>query len=189
MSYIWHQNVRPTKVTCKTTKGDIDIIVERNWSPNGAARFLELVDDGFYKDVPFFRCVDNFLCQFGAVPARPGAKVYAPVPDDPQLPVLRNFKRGYVSFAGNGPNSRATHMFITLGDNLSSLGTMPWETPIGYVSAESMQNVVSRFNTSYGDIPPWGKGPEPGRIEAQDGAMYLKQNFPEMDYILSCSRG
>ena len=43
-------------------------------------------------------------------------------------------------------------MFITLGENLEGLGTMPWETPFGYVADTSMQNTVSRFSTAYGDI-------------------------------------
>ena len=176
------------KVLCVTTKGDVEIVVEPDWSPVGAARFLQLVDDGFYKDIPLFRCVDNFLCQFGAPLRRNDARSYSTIRDDLKLPWLRSFKRGFLSFAGNGANSRSTHMFITLGENIESLGTMPWETPFAYVTAESMQKTVSRFTTSYGDIAPWGAGPDPQRIEAADGAAYLKENFPLLDYITSCSR-
>jgi peptidyl-prolyl cis-trans isomerase A (cyclophilin A) len=176
------------KVVCETTKGEVDIVVEPDWSPLGAARFLQLVDDGFFHDVPLFRCVDNFLCQFGAVPPRPGAKTYSTIPDDPKIPALRNFQRGYMSFAGNGGNSRSTHMFITLGEKLDALGTMPWETPFGYVTSESMKKTATRFTTSYGDIAPWGAGPDPRKIEAADGAFYLKRDFPALDYIKSCSR-
>lgn len=175
-------------VTCETTKGRIDIVVQPEWSPLGAARFLQLVDDGHFHDLPLFRCVENFLCQFGAVPPRPGVKNYSTIPDDPKQPQLRPFRRGYLSFAGYGDNSRATHMFITLGDHLDGLGNMPWETPFGYVTEAGMRDTVSRFTTSYGDIAPWGKGPDPQRIEAPDGASYLKQNFPLLDYITSCKR-
>ncbi len=178
----------PVKIACQTTKGKIDIIIEPTWSPLGAARFLQMVDDGFFRDVPLFRCVDNFLCQFGAVTPRPGVKRYSTIADDPKNPALRHFKRGFLSFAGNGENSRATHMFITLGENVESLGTMPWETPFGYITPESMQQTVSRFNTSYGDIAPWGRGPDPQKITAIDGAMYLKMNFPALDYIQACIR-
>lgn len=182
------ENSRTVTVSCETTKGGMDIVVRPDWSPLGAERFLRLADEGFFENLPLFRCVDNFLCQFGATLPRKEAKRYAPIPDDPKLPELRRFRRGFMSFAGNGENSRATHMFITLGDNLDSLGTMPWETPFGYVTPESMEKTVSRFTTEYGDIAPWGKGPDPGRIEAADGADYLKKNFPRLDYILSCSR-
>jgi cyclophilin family peptidyl-prolyl cis-trans isomerase len=175
-------------VSCETTKGNMEIVVRPSWSPLGAERFLQLVDDGFFQNIPLFRCVDNFLCQFGAALPRKDAKAYSPIRDDPKLPELRRFKRGFMSFAGNGENSRATHMFITLGENVESLGTMPWETPFGYVTPESMEKTVSRFTTSYGDIAPWGKGPDPGRIGSADGAEYLKQNFPQLDYIVSCKR-
>ena len=178
----------PVNIACETTKGRIDIVVRPDWSPLGAARFLQLVDDGHFHDLPLFRCVDNFLCQFGSVPPRPNAKSYPTIPDDPKQAQLRAFRRGYMSFAGNGEHSRATHMFITLGEKLDGLGTMPWETPFGYVTDASMQGTVSRFTTSYGDIPPWGKGPEPQKIEAMDGAWYLKLNFPALDYITSCRR-
>lgn len=182
------QRTDAVHVMCETTKGEMEVVVEPAWSPLGAARFLQMVDDGFFNNVSLFRCVDNFLCQFGAVPPRPGAKAYPAIADDPKNPSLRNFRRGYMSFAGNGDNSRATHMFITLGENVESLGTMPWETPFAYVTPESMQATVSHFNTSYGDIAPWGRGPDPQRIGAMDGAMYLRMNFPALDYITSCSR-
>ena len=175
-------------VVCETTKGRVDIVVQPDWSPLGAARFLQLVDDGHFRDLPLFRCVANFLCQFGAVPPRQHAKSYPTIPDDPKLPQLREFRRGTMSFAGNGENSRSTHMFITLGEKLDGLGAMPWETPFGYVTEASMQGTVSRFTTAYGDIPPWGAGPEPHRIEAPDGAWYLKLKFPALDYITSCKR-
>jgi len=62
------------------------------------------------------------------------------------------FKRGYISFAGNAPNSRSCHAFITLGHGLSSLGTESWETPIGYVEDKDMDNVVAKFYTGYGEL-------------------------------------
>lgn len=177
----------PVKVQCKTTKGDMTIVVEPDWSPLGAARFLQMVDAGFFKEVPLFRCVNNFICQFGAIPPRNDAKSWNTIADDPKQPALRNFKRGYLSFAGNGANSRATHMFITLGEKIDALGTMPWETPFAYIEPASLQKTVAQFNTGYGDMPPWGAGPDPQKITVADGAAYLKHNFPQLDYINSCS--
>jgi hypothetical protein len=46
---------------------------------------------------------------------------------------------------------------VTLGKHVGSLGRELWETPIGYVSEKSMEQVVSRWTTKYGDMPPWGK--------------------------------
>lgn len=51
------------KVHCRTTKGDINLDIYRDWSPLGADRFIELVEDGFFQDIAFFRCVKRFLTQ------------------------------------------------------------------------------------------------------------------------------
>jgi cyclophilin family peptidyl-prolyl cis-trans isomerase len=184
--------VKPTpadvKVACQTTKGVLDIVVHPSWAPLGAARFLQLVDDGYFKDMPLFRCVDNMLCQFGQHPPMPTAKHYPNIDDDAKTPG-RMFKRGYLSFAGNGPNSRASDLFITLADQRADgIGGAPWEVPIAEVTQESMQQTVNRFNMSYGDMPPWGKGPDPRQLTAADGAAYLQREFPALDYIRSCQR-
>ena len=44
---------------------------------------------------------------------------------------------------------------------IKSLGTNPWETPFGEV-VEGMENAINFY--SYGDMPPWGKGPVQGKI-------------------------
>lgn len=177
----------PVNVLCQTSKGEMELVVEPEWSPLGAKRFLELVDGGFYKDIPLFRCVPNFLCQFGATTPKKNAKSYSPIKDDPKNRSLGTFKKGYLSFAGSGPDSRSTHVFISLS-NSDSLGKMPWETPFAHVTPKSFEKTVSKFNTSYGDMAPWGKGPDPQKIGASGGADYLKKNFKDLDYIKSCSR-
>src|SRR5688500_17691393 len=48
-----------------TTKGAFVIEVHRDWAPNGADRFYNLVKNGFYNDVRFFRVVSGFMAQFG----------------------------------------------------------------------------------------------------------------------------
>ena len=44
---------------------------------------------------------------------------------------------------------------------VKSLGKSPWETPFGEV-VEGIENAVNFY--SYGDMPPWGKGPVQGKI-------------------------
>ena len=48
-----------------------------------------------------------------------------------------------------------------------------------------MQNVVDQFY-SYGDMPPWGKGPVQGKIHA-NGAHYIEQEFPKTDRFTTCT--
>jgi peptidyl-prolyl cis-trans isomerase A (cyclophilin A) len=183
---VWRFSAPSSHVVCKTTKGEVEIVVKPDWSPRGAERFLQLVNDGFFTELPLFRCVGRFLCQFGSAPPRVNAKHYTPLTDDPPRPELRTFKEGYMSFAGSGPNSRATHIFIALAD-VPSLGTQPWETPFAYVEEKSMRKTVDLFSTTYGDTAPAGHGPEPRLIEAPGGSEYLKREFPQLDWLLSCS--
>src|SRR5688572_15481485 len=53
------------KVTFDTTKGPIVIQVRRDWAPNSADRFYNLVKNGYYNENRFFRVVPGFLAQFG----------------------------------------------------------------------------------------------------------------------------
>jgi hypothetical protein len=54
------------------------------------------------------------------------------------------------------------------------------ETPIGEV-IEGMENVDNLY--SYGDMPPWGKGPEQGKIH---NPSYITENFPKTDKFRTC---
>src|ERR1700730_6066939 len=104
------------KVRFDTSKGAFVIEVRRDWAPNGADRFYNLVKNGFYDDTRFFRVVSGFMVQFGingdpniAAPWRT-----ATINDDP---VKQSNKRGYITFATSGPNSRTNQVFINFADN------------------------------------------------------------------------
>lgn len=98
------------------------------------------------------------------------------IPDDPQLPELRQFRPGYVSYAGGGVNSRDTQLFISYG-SAKSLGTQPWETPLGEV-VDGMENIKS-FNSEYKEQP------KQGRIHG--GSKYIEDNFPNLDKFDTCT--
>lgn len=142
-------------VGCTTTKGPITIEVHPSWSPLGAERFLQLVRDRFYTDIALFRCVKRFLVQFG-ISDKPDKKHWhrKEIPDDPNLHL--GIKKHYISFAGGGPNTRSTQLFIAFED-LDFLGKEPWETPFGKVIAGG--DTLDKLYKGYGDIPPFGNGP------------------------------
>src|ERR1700752_1528456 len=48
-----------------TSKGTFVIEVHRDWAPNGADRFYNLVKNGFYDNTRFFRVIEGFMAQFG----------------------------------------------------------------------------------------------------------------------------
>ena len=72
---------------------------------------------------------------------------------------------------------RFIFIFILKGEEV-------WETPIGRV-VEGMEN-VKQFYEKYGDMPPWGEGPEQWRIE-EEGVEYMEQNYPLMDKFETCT--
>ncbi len=103
------------KVRLQTTKGDVVILVHRDWSPLGADHFYELTKMGFYNDNYIFRALKGFIVQWGMNGDPKLNKDWSEIPirDDP--PKVSN-KTGTVVFAMAGPNSRTTQVFINLGD-------------------------------------------------------------------------
>lgn len=165
------------KAKFTTTKGDLVIEVHRDWAPLGADRFFNLVKNGFYDDASFFRVLPGFMAQFG-ISAKPAvSKVWEPatIKDDP---VIQSNKRGYVSYATSGPNTRTTQMFINFGDN-SRLDGQGF-TPFGMV-IEGM-DIVDKLYSGYGEGAPGGAGPDQGRIQ-HEGKAYLDKEFPQLDSI------
>ena len=165
------------KVKFDTTKGAFVIQVTRAWAPNGADRFYNLVKDGFYDNDRFFRVIPGFMVQFG-INGDPRLSAHwreASIPDDP---VKQSNRRGMITFATAGPNSRTTQVFINFGDN-SQLDAMGF-APFGQVIAG--MDAVDRINAEYGEGAPRGRGPEQSKLQ-MEGNAYLAKGFPRMDYV------
>ena len=166
------------KVNLKTTKGDVVILVHRDWSPLGADRFYELTKLGFYDDNRFFRVLKGFIVQWGVNGDPKVNKSWSEISikDDP--PKVQN-KVGTVVFAAAGPNSRTTQCFINLADNSASLDAQGF-TPFGEVISglDSVQN----FYNGYGEGAPSGAGPDQAAI-ADVGTPYLEEHFPKLDIL------
>jgi peptidyl-prolyl cis-trans isomerase A (cyclophilin A) len=160
-----------------TSKGLFVITVHRDWAPNGADRFYNLVKNGFYDDVRFFRVIDGFMAQFGihGNPAVASAWRQAQIKDDP---VKQSNKRGFVVFATAGPNTRTTQLFINFGDN-TALDKQGF-APFGEVTKG--MDVVDKIYNGYGEGAPRGRGPDQGRLQAEGNA-YLAKDFPKLDYV------
>jgi peptidyl-prolyl cis-trans isomerase A (cyclophilin A) len=166
------------KVRLQTSKGDVLILVHRDWSPNGADRFYQLTKAGFYDGNRFFRVLRGFIVQWGLNGDPRVNKEWndRPIKDDP--PKVSN-KIGTVVFAMAGPNSRTTQVFANLGDNSTSLDPQGF-TPFGEV-IQGMETITT-FYMDYGDGPPNGNGPTQESI-AMLGNAYLQEHFPKLDYI------
>lgn len=161
-------------VDVTTSKGVFAMEVDPSWAPNGAARFRELVDAGFYDDARFFRVLPGFVAQFGinGTPATNAMWSNRTITDDP---VVKSNTRGYVTFAQtSAPDSRTTQLFVNLGDNarLDAMGFAP------FAMVTSGMDVVDALNTEYGEMPDQAK------ITSQGNA-YLSASFPRLDYIIT----
>src|SRR5450756_2865222 len=53
------------KASFETSAGAFVIEVHRDWAPKGADRFYNLVKNGFFDNVRFFRVLSGFMAQFG----------------------------------------------------------------------------------------------------------------------------
>jgi peptidyl-prolyl cis-trans isomerase A (cyclophilin A) len=156
-----------------TTKGDFVVHVTRDWAPNGADRFYNLVKHHFFDGVPFYRFVDGFVVQFGLTgnPAVNKAWTDANIKDDP---VKSSNKPGFITFAMAGPNTRTTQVFINLGDN-SRLDGMGFAA---FGEVTSGMDVVKSFYSGYADAPTNHQGEI-----TNEGKAYLDKNFPKLDSI------
>jgi peptidyl-prolyl cis-trans isomerase A (cyclophilin A) len=166
------------KVKFVTTRGEFTLAVARAWAPLGADRFYNLVKHHFYDNASIFRVVPNFVAQFGisAYPAVTTAWRGTDIKDDP---VTQSNKKGYITFATSGPNTRTTQVFINLQDNtrLDQMGFAPF----GVVEGDGMK-VVEMFYDQYGD----NAGPDQGKIETQ-GKPYIDKGWPKLDTIKSAT--
>lgn len=170
-------NVFKAKFT--TTKGDFVIEVHRDWSPNGADRFYNLVKLGFFDDTRFFRAIPDFMVQFG-IPGDPEVAAKwrdATIADDP---VTQSNLRGFMSFAQTGrPDSRTTQVFICFENHarLDASGFAP------FAKVVRGMDVVDSLYKGYGEGAPAGQGPDQLRVQT-DGNAYLDREFPKLDRIL-----
>lgn len=116
------------------------------------------------------------------IPASKEARAFCNQPnleikDDPDLKIP--FKKGIISYAGNGDDSRGCQLFITLKDS-RHLGKAQWERALGFVLPESFP-VIDKIFTEYDDKPDQGK------IQSH-GNQYLQENFPKLDKFLHCKQ-
>jgi peptidyl-prolyl cis-trans isomerase A (cyclophilin A) len=190
-SAVWSAQAKltdPSKLTAKapetfkarfeTTKGAFVIEVHRAWAPHGADRFYNLVTNGYYDGVKFFRVVPGFVVQWGihGDPAIATTWLKSTIQDDP---ATQSNTRGYVTFAMSGrPNSRSVQVFINLVDStrLDAMGFAPFGKVV-----EGM-DVVDKLYAGYGEALKSLQG----RV-AEEGNAFLEKNYPELDAIKKAS--
>jgi peptidyl-prolyl cis-trans isomerase A (cyclophilin A) len=166
------------KAWFETTEGDFIVEVNREWAPQGADRFFNLVRNGYYDGVRFFRVIPGFVVQFGihGDPEISRAWREARIPDDS---VAQSNRRGTITFATAGADTRTVQVFINLVDNqrLDAMGFAPFGEVIGGMDA------VDRLYAEFGEGAPRGRGPDQGRMQ-DEGEEYLARDFDALDRVI-----
>jgi len=168
------------KARLDTSKGLIVVAVHGAWAPNGAVRFRELVEGGYYDAACFFRIRKGTWAQFGIAADPKVAQAWRTktIPDDPFVGVSN--KRGTVAFAFKDPNGRTTQVFINLKDNSVTHDKEPF---VVFGEVEQGMDVADALYAEYGETA--GGGIRAGKQDPvfQGGNAYLNANFPLLDYI------
>jgi cyclophilin family peptidyl-prolyl cis-trans isomerase len=133
--------------------------VHPDWAPRGAARFKELVEQGFYDDAGVFQVLRGVVATFG-LPAKPQPKLMRLAGEN----ATHSNVRGTLSFT----SERSSKIVINLADNsfLNNKGFAPF----GEVMADGM-TVVERFYSGNKDDV------DERRLTAEGNA-YLDEAFP-----------
>jgi hypothetical protein len=143
--------------------------------------------------VPLMRCVEDYLCQFG-LRGNASALYARKIPDDvPWLPQgrtqkdrrnslgVKRFMKGYLAYAGSGPNSRGRQLFVSLADQ-SGLGSAPWEVPFAEAVGQHSYQTLANLYTGYGE-----DGPSQESLMTDRGVEEARSQFPKLDWISSCN--
>jgi peptidyl-prolyl cis-trans isomerase A (cyclophilin A) len=167
------------RVKVETSNGNFVIEVHRDWAPHGADRFYDLVRAKYYDHSRFFRVVAGKWAQFGIAGQPKIAQSWRnrTIEDDP---VRESNKPGYIAFAFTKPGTRATEVYINLGDN-SQQDTQGF-APFGRV-IEGM-DVVEKLYSGYGENS--GGGMRAGHQDKmfEEGNAWLDRGFPKLDKLI-----
>jgi len=107
--------MQATKVTLKTSLGDIKIQLMNETAPKACQNFTSLVEKGYYDGVIFHRIIKGFMIQGGdpTGTGRGGESIWAEPFEDEVTEEVSFSKAGLIAMANAGPNTNGSQFFIT----------------------------------------------------------------------------
>jgi len=162
----------------ETTKGNIDIEIERKLSPKAVDRFYQLVKYNFFEDGTFYRVVPNFVAQFGNTDTIVSNQWKKTIIEDE--PVIAGNNKGALSFARAGKNTRDLDLFINLKDN-HRLDTINSNGVVGFPSFGIVvggMNIVESLYNGY-------SGETMKDEEIFNSTKLMRERYPKLDRILN----
>jgi len=164
-------------VQFKTSKGNFEVRVYKDWAPLGATRFYQLVKSHYYSNMYVFRSTEKYT-QFGIQNDTALNRFMDKKTIKDELATHSN-QRGIMAFATGGIDNRTVHVYINKIDNrkLDTMAHAKGFPPFGRV-VKGME-VVDQFYGAYKDTITF---------KYQDSVMkygnkYLEQHFPGLDKI------
>lgn len=167
---------------------ELEIEVRPDWAPLAAQRFKELIQLGFYNDAPFFRVLPGYVAQFGisSDPALNKQWVYCDTTNQdtknhcqPSLadePRTQPNKKGTLSFASSGKNSRKTQVFVNLANNDGPPNFLDAQNFVPFARVVQGMDLLKQLNGEYGGRVNQGKA-------AFYGGEYFREVFPKLSVI------
>jgi cyclophilin family peptidyl-prolyl cis-trans isomerase len=167
------------RVKVETSQGEFVIAAHREWAPNGADRFYELVRAGYYDDSRFFRVVPGYIAQFG-IAGDPKVAAAWRNRNAPADPGHGSNTRGTVGFAMVTPDARTTQVYINVADNRRRIDGQGFAI---FGEVVSGMDVVDRLYSGYGETS--GGGLRAGKQDRlfEGGNAYLDAAFPKVDKL------
>jgi peptidyl-prolyl cis-trans isomerase A (cyclophilin A) len=168
-------------VRVESSRGPFVIRAHRDWSPRGVDRFYYLVRSRYYDGNRFFRVVGGFVAQWGLSGDSTVNAVWngKSIADDS---VRASNRRGRVSYARGGPNTRSVQLYVNLVDNqrLDTLNGFGFP-PIGEVidGMAAVDSLTFEYGGTRTDRKP---GPAQDSIRVRGNA-YLAREYPRLDWI------
>jgi len=156
------------------------IQLHESWAPIGVKRFQALTEANFWDDVRIFRVVPAFVSQFGISSYPDVQKYYDSLGNLKDDKVIGTNKRGTLTFATSGPNTRTTQVFINTADNkfLDKQGFSPIGEVLPAGDGYGGMDVVDEIYNKYGGEPDQGMIKEKGKD-------YLEEMYPLLSYFVT----
>lgn len=149
----WTKEKAPETFSARfeTTKGNFDITITRSNSPKAVDRLYQLLHHGYFDNSVFYRVVPHYIAQFGNSDQNIMDEWRSvKIPDEP---VVLSNKKGTVTFARFGSETRDLELFINLNDN-TELDTVVVEGVKGYPAlgnVSSGMDVVKKLYSGHGE--------------------------------------
>lgn len=146
-------------ILLKTTKGDIQLSLDKEKAPKTVANFMKYVESGHYNGTIFHRVIDDFMIQGGGMTSGMVQKKAAHTVVNEANNGLKN-DRGTIAMARTSdPHSAGAQFFINVVDNGFLNFSAPTQQGWGYcvfgrvTDGMDVVDAIKGVATGRGDVP------------------------------------